>query len=176
MVAAAVGLALLSVWKSAAQRNERTESAHRLQTLTAEPIAGVIGDHADEEMPRLELNGRDYIGLIELPEYGVSLPVAADWDTGLFPFRPACYSGTLYSGTLIIGGSGGEDCFAFISQLDAGECMMFTDARGVRYAFTVSRITHHAALGAAELNDPESSLLLFAKTGRTYLLAHCVTA
>ena len=147
LVAAAVGLALLSVWKSAAQRNEQTEAAHRLQMLTAEPTAGVIGDHADEEMPRLELNGRDYIGLIELPEYGVSLPVAADWDTGLFPFRPACYSGTLYSGTLIIGGSGGEDCFAFISQLDAGECMMFTDARGVRYAFTVSRITHHAALG-----------------------------
>ena len=92
MVAAAVGLALLSVWKSAAQRDERTEAAHRLQMLTAEPIAGVIGDHAHEEMPRLELNGRDYIGLIELPEYGVSLPVAADWDTGLFPFRPACYS------------------------------------------------------------------------------------
>ena len=77
---------------------------------------------------------------------------------------------------MVIGGSGGEDCFAFISQLDAGECVMFTDARGVRYAFTVSRITHHAALGAAELNDPESSLLLFVKTGRTYLLAHCVTA
>ena len=109
MVAAAVGLALLSVWKSAAQRDERTEAAHRLQMLTAEPIAGVIGDHADEEMPRLELNGRDYIGLIGLPEYGVSLPVAADWDTGLFPFRPACYSGTLYSGTLVIGGSGGEE-------------------------------------------------------------------
>ena len=48
MVAAAVGLALLSVWKSAAQRDERTEAAHRLQMLTAEPIAGVIGDHADE--------------------------------------------------------------------------------------------------------------------------------
>ena len=43
MVAAAVGLALLSVWKSAAQRGERTEAAHRLQMLTAEPIAGVIG-------------------------------------------------------------------------------------------------------------------------------------
>ena len=66
---------MLSVWKSAAQRNERTEAAHRLQTLTVEPIAGVIGDHAGEEMPRLELNGRDYIGLIELLEYGVSLPV-----------------------------------------------------------------------------------------------------
>ena len=33
-----------------------------------------------------------------------------------------------------------------------------------------------AALGAAALDDPESSLLLFVKTGRTYLLAHCVTA
>ena len=33
-----------------------------------------------------------------------------------------------------------------------------------------------AALDAAELNDPESPLLLFVKTGRTYLLAHCVTA
>ena len=48
LVAAAVGLALLSVWKSAAQRDERTEAAHRLQMLTAEPIVGVIGDHADE--------------------------------------------------------------------------------------------------------------------------------
>ena len=75
MVAAAVGLALLSVWKSAAQRDERTEAAHRLQMLTAEPIAGVIGDYAHEEMPRLELNGRDYIGLIELP------PRVLQWNT-----------------------------------------------------------------------------------------------
>ena len=131
MVAAAVGLALLSVWKSAAQRDERTEAAHRLQMLTAEPIAGVIGDYAHEEMPRLELSGRDYIGLIELPEYGVSLPVAADWDTGLFPFRPACYSGTLYSGTLVIGGSGGEDCFAGSAGESSGGFLCCSGVEGV---------------------------------------------
>ena len=32
------------------------------------------------------------------------------------------------------------------------------------------------AMALAELDDPESPLLLFVKTGRTYLLAHCVTA
>ena len=113
LLAAAVGFALLGARQKTARQAELSDSLRDMQALLSEPAAGVTGDRTDGEMPQLELNGRDYIGLLELPERGITLPVAADWDTGLFSFRPARCSGTLYDGSLVIGGSGGEDCFAF---------------------------------------------------------------
>ncbi len=123
-------------------------------------------------MARLEIDGRDYIGLLEMPERGIALPVAADWETGLFPFRPARYSGTLYDGSLVIGGSSAEDCFAFIGQLDAGDRVNFTDVQGVRYVFTVSKVTHHTALAIGEWHSFDVPLLLFTKNEGSYLAAH----
>lgn len=113
LLAAAVGFALLGARQKTARQAELSDSLRDMQALLSEPAAGVTGDRTDGEMPQLELNGRDYIGLLELPERGITLPAAADWDTGLFSFRPARCSGTLYDGSLVIGGSGGEDCFAF---------------------------------------------------------------
>ncbi len=172
LLAAALGIFLFGAGKSAAQRKEVSEAALKMRELFNEPAAGVIGDRAGEEMARLEIDGRDYIGLLEVPERGIALPVAADWETGLFPFRPARYSGTLYGGTLVIGGSGAEDCFAFIGQLDAGDRVSFTDVQGVRYVFTVSRITHHTTLGTGGWRDFDAPLLLFTKNGGSYLAAH----
>ena len=176
LLAAAIGLSLLRSWREAKQRETLSEAVQKMQELLSEPAAGVPEGRSGEDMPRLEINGRDYIGLLELPERGIVLPVAADWDTGLFSFRPARYSGTLYGGTLFIGGSYSDICFAFVGQLDAGDRVSFTDVQGVRYTFTVSRITHNATIKISELRSLDTPLLLFAKNGNSYLVAHFVTA
>lgn len=90
---AAAGFALLGARQKTARQAELSDSLRDMQALLSEPAAGVTGDRTDGEMPQLELNGRDYIGLLELPERGITLPVAADWDTGLFSFHPARYNG-----------------------------------------------------------------------------------
>ena len=176
LLAAAIGLSLLRSWREAKQRETLSEAVQKMQELLSEPAAGVPDGRSGEDMPRLEIGGRDYIGLLELPERGVALPVAADRDTGLFSFQPARYSGTLYGGTLFVGGSCSDGCFAFIAQLDAGDRVNFTDVQGVRYAFAVSRITHNATIDIDGSRSPETPLLLFTKKGSSYLAAHFVTA
>ena len=64
----------------------------------------------------------------------------------------------------------------FIPCMDAGECITFTEVWVVRYSFAVSKISHHAALGAEDLSDPASGLLLFVKKDNLYLLLHCAAA
>lgn len=173
LLAVAIGLSLFSTWEKAEQRRFLSEATQKMQVLLSDAEAGVPGDQSGEDMPRLEINGRDYIGLLELPEQSIVLPVAADWDTGLFPFRPACYSGTLHGGTLFIGGSNSDICFAFIGQLDAGDRVNFTDVQGTRYAFTVSRVTHNSTIDTDELQSLDTPLFLFTKKGNSYLVAHC---
>lgn len=169
LLAAAIGLVLFSAQK----RASLTEVTAKMQALLSETTAGMPGEQAGEEMPRLEIGGKDYIGLLELPGQGVILPVAAEWETGSFRFCPARYSGTIYDGSLVIGGSHSKSCFAFISRLDAGEHIYFTDVQGVRYAFTVSKIAHRTLVDLDELQAAGSPLSLFAKKGSTYFVVQC---
>ncbi len=175
LLAVAIGLFIFTAWKKADQRRSLSEATQKMQILLSETKAGVPEDQSGENMPRLEIGGRDYIGLLELPDKGIVLPVAADWDTGLFPFRPARYSGTLYDGALFIGGSS-DICFAFIGQLDAGDRVNFTDVQGIRYAFAVSRVTHNTTIDTDELRSPDIPLFIFTKKGSSYLVVHFVSA
>lgn len=176
LLAAAMSLFLFGAWKSATQREELSEAMLSMQELFNDSTAGLIGDWAGEDMPQLEIDGRNYIGLLEVPECGIALPVAAAWETGLFPFRPARYSGTLYNDSLVIGGSNAEDSFAFIGQLDAGDWVNFTDVQGIRYVFAVSKITHNTTIDIDELRSFDTPLLLFTKKDDSYLVAHLIAA
>lgn len=74
----------------------------------------------------------------------------------------------------VIGGSYSEDCFAFISQLDAGDRVDFTDVQGVRYSFTVWKITHRTAVDTDALDDEEAPCVLFTEKDNLYLIVHCI--
>ena len=174
LLAAAAGLAFFRAWAHTRQAEALSQAAVQMQTLLSEPSAGIPGERPGEEMPRLEIGGRDYIGMLELPGKGIALPVAADWNTGRCPFRPARYSGTIYDGTLVIGGNYSEDCFAFISRLDAGDRVDFTDVQGVRYSFTVWKITHRTAVDTDALDDEEAPCVLFTEKDNLYLIVHCI--
>lgn len=68
---------------------------------------------------------------------------------------------------------GADTLSGFISRLDAGEHIYFTDVQGVRYAFTVSKIAHRTLVDLDELQAAGSPLSLFAKKGSTYFVVQC---
>ncbi len=40
------------------------------------------------EMPTMDIDGRDYIGYLEMPTIGISLPVMSDWSYPLLRIAP----------------------------------------------------------------------------------------
>ena len=70
--------------------------------------------------------------------------------------------GSVYDGTLIVGGGSEDGNFDFIDQLDAGEELTFTDMTGRVFRYKVRKICH-ADNAAETLVDSESALTLFVK-------------
>lgn len=114
-------------------------------------------------MAAVEIDGIDVIGLLELPGRGIKLPVSAEWDSSEQSFRPARFMGSVYDGTLIVGGRSEDGNFDFIDQLDAGEELTFTDMIGRVFRYMVRKICHADNARAETLADTESALTLFVK-------------
>ena len=71
--------------------------------------------------------------------------------------------GSVYDGTLIVGGRSEDGNFDFIDQLDAGEELTFTDMIGRVFRYMVRKICHADNARAETLADSESALTLFVK-------------
>ena len=132
---------------------------------------GLIEERSDNAMPAYDIDGTDFIGLLELPRLGVKLPVAAEWNSSLFAFRPARYSGSVYDGTLVIGGKYESGNFDFADKIDVGEKIEFTDMCGRVFGFTVKKISHADGIDADTLDGSE--LTLFVKKNGGYIIIRC---
>lgn len=145
----------------------------KIEAALPERTAGVTEDRKDNSMPLLEIDGKDYIGILELSGRNIKLPVAADWNKAGIGYRPARLTGSIYDGTLIIGGNDNSDSFKFIAELDVGEKIAFIDMNGKVFAFTLDKITHSDNAKTETLEYSEKCLTLFVKKNTIFLIVRC---
>lgn len=118
------------------------ESAHALDVMTTQlpgtEKEGVISaDTLNTEMPTVQIDGRSYIGRVDVPRIGVSLPVLAQWSEEGANIAPCRYKGSVYDGTLIIAAHNFATHFGNLGQLADGDTVTFVDATGVAYHYIV---------------------------------------
>lgn len=129
--------AALYFWQKTETKREVQNAASALQAMLPERTEGILLGQGGA-MPRAQISGRDYLGLLELPGRGITLAVAADAvDDG----RPVCVEGSLYDGTMVLRGDG---FFSFAALLDENEPVLFTNLTGQCFAFTVRSIQRSA--------------------------------
>lgn len=97
-------------------------------------------------------------------------------DTAAIRQIPGYEEGSVYDGTLIVGGGSEDGNFDFIDQLDAGEELTFTDMTGRVFRYTVHKIRHADNAKAETLADSESALTLFVKKNGAFLIVRCAAA
>lgn len=148
----------------------------QIENVLPERYAGIIEQRTNSDMPALEINDIDYIGLLELPDRNIELPVSSSWGSSDFGYRPARYTGSVYDGSLIIGGRYDDGNFDFADKLDAGEKVTFTDMTGGVFRYTVEKITHSDNAKTETLTETSCELLLFVKKENTFLLIQCKAA
>ena len=117
------------------------ESAHALETMFVQlPEAekdGVVGNALDAEMPTVQIDGRSYVGRVDIPRLGISLPVLAEWTEEGADIAPCRYKGSVYNGTLIIAGHNFSSHFGNLGQLADGDNVTFVDVTGAAYHYIV---------------------------------------
>ena len=98
-----------------------------------------LPDPAGREMPTLEIDGQTYIGYLELPTLGLSLPVMSKWSYPKLRVAPCRYWGSVYDDSLVILAHNYDRHFGRLQELATGDPVQFIDADGVIYQYTVEK-------------------------------------
>ncbi|MBQ9068923.1 MAG: sortase [Eggerthellaceae bacterium] len=119
-----------------------TQSALALDTMTtqlpsSESDGVVSSDAISTEMPMVLIDGRFYVGRIDVPRIGISLPVLAEWTDDGANIAPCRYKGSAYDGSLIIAGHNFASHFGNLGQLSDGDTVTFVDVNGQAFHYTV---------------------------------------
>lgn len=105
-----------------------------------ENIPIVLPDYVinpDMEMPVETIDGRDYIGVLEVPAYDLTLPVIADWSYSALKVAPCRYTGSAYKGNFVIAGHNYRAHFSYVKNLQPGDRVIFTDMAGNIFTYKV---------------------------------------
>ena len=81
-------------------------------------------------MPEENIDGRSYIGVLDIPALELSLPIISEWSYDALQIAPCRYSGSAYLDNLVIAGHNYRSHFASLPQLQPGDTVTFTDMDG----------------------------------------------
>lgn len=157
--------------------NQKSQAvATRLETLLPERTLGVPGIYSNTAMPVLEIDGTDYVAMLEIPDYGVKLPVSDGWDKKNLYAIPSRFSGSAYDNTLIIGGGNDLQQFSFCNQIDMGDTVLITDMTGAQFSYTVATVDRAKHAEAQWLEEEDFDLTLFCADvySMEYIAVRCV--
>lgn len=172
LVAAAV---ISFSWQWGIRTSEQRAEAcvDTLRTLMPEPQGAVLEARSNNTMPVLSMEGTDFIGILELPAHDSALPVCAAW--GSLSRYPCCFSGSIYDGSMQVGGTSQRGQYDFYREISVGDAVFFTDMTGNRYAYAVKDIHYEKHADQAALSGEEAALTLFIKNvyGFEYVIVFC---
>ena len=152
LLTAALFLAAYNTWdgiradRSAQSANEKIQQAILEVAASGEPMQEEAGfpeaeeageEGPGDEMPSIDLDGDLYIGVLEIPSLGLSLPIMAECDYTKLRTAPCRYSGSYYTDDLVIAGHNYPKHFSPIKWIEPGSDVFFTTARGEVLAYTV---------------------------------------
>lgn len=103
----------------------------------ATPAPALFEINPDMEMPITVIEGHEYIGVLDLPALGLSLPVMGDWNYTKLKIAPCRYKGSAYTGDLIISGHNYQRHFGRLATMFVGDEIRFTDVDGNAFYYTV---------------------------------------
>lgn len=116
------------------------------------------------DMPELTVGGNQYVGYIELPTLGLTLPVMSDWSYPKLRIAPCRYSGSVSDDTMVILAHNYTRHFGTIKDLEIGDLVQFVDAKGDIYQYTVAKHETLNKKDVDEMVDSDYDLTLFTCT------------
>lgn len=130
----------------------------------------------DMEMPTEEIEGNDYIGVLEIPSLEISLPVMSSWSYPKLKLAPCRYSGSAYTGNLVIAAHNYRTHFGPIKNLTVGAQVTFTDVKGRCFSYEVAVVEVLESTAIQDMTSEEWDLTLFTCTpgGQARVAVRCL--
>ena len=141
---------------------EQTAASSDTETGRSELPDCVI--NPDTEMPVTELEGNEYIGILQIPSLKLTLPVISRWSYKGLKIAPCRYSGSVYSGSMVIAGHNYRSCFGKIGSLTEGDQVIFTDVKGRVFLYEAAGTEIVNAYDIQGMTGEDWALTLFSCT------------
>jgi hypothetical protein len=173
LLTSACAMLFLWQWNIHASRQQTQGYVRTFRSLIPEVQNVALEERWDNSMPRLSLDGEDFIGILEFPYYDSALPVCADW--GNTTKYPCCLNGSIYDGSIQIGATSQTGQYDFYREISVGDSVFFTDMEGNRYTLCVSDLRYEKHADQSVLCRGDAVLTLFIKNvyAFEYLIVSC---
>ena len=89
------------------------------------------------EMATVKVDGYDCLGILSIPALDLELPVLTQWSYAKLKKAPCHYYGSYYTKDFVIAAHNYRSHFGRLSQLQAGDLVIFTDANGADHGYEV---------------------------------------
>ena len=89
------------------------------------------------EMATIKVDGCDCVGILAVPVLELELPVLTNWDYTKLKKAPCHYYGSCYETDFVIAAHNYKAHFGRLSELQAGDIVIFTDVHGGAYYYEV---------------------------------------
>ena len=130
------------------------------------------------EMPVQEIDGYDYIGIVEVPSCEIELPVISQWSYPALRRAPCRFEGSAYTDDLILAAHTYNAHFRRLRELHGGEEVIITDITGNRFCYEVIGMETIDETDLESLEAGVWDLTLFTCTagGTARILIRCLRA
>lgn len=188
LLAAALFLTCHNIWEE--HRAEKCSTAALGQILTelpAEEPPPVLTENLQEadipdyllnpdmEMPTMEVDGEDYIGILSIPALELELPVISEWSYPRLKIAACRLEGSAYLDNLIVAAHNYRSHFGGLKNLRPGDAVTFIDADGNIFSYEVAETEVLGRDDLAGLEYGNWDLTLFTCTvgGRARVVVRC---
>ena len=176
LIAAALLITVYNIRESDRAGSESEEMVVRMESLTADlperletekkELVPEYVKNPEMEMPTVEVNGQECVGMIEIPALGLKLPVISEWSDAKLKKAPCRYSGSAYLKNMIIAGHNYRTHFSGIKRLNPGDSVVFTDADGNVFSYEVAEIETVGGYDIEKMEAGDWDLTLFTCTNK----------
>lgn len=116
------------------------------------------------DMPVKNINGLDFIGVLEIPSLGLKLPVASQWSYSNLKSAPCRYAGSAYLDNLIVCAHNYISHFGNLKNLHEGDIVIFKDMDGNVFNYEVALLETLTSADIEGMKSGDWDLTLFTCT------------
>ena len=142
LIAAAIGLAGYNLWDAGRAQKAAEEITGQLiseiESKVEEGKTAAPYIDPNTPMPVEVIDGYEYIGVLEIPSEGLSLPVMKEWDYTRLKISPCRFTGSYYSDDLVICAHNYMRHLGPLLQIGIGEDIYFTNVDGLSIRYIVT--------------------------------------
>ena len=181
LIAASLILSGYNIYDDIRASKSAESAMNKLELKLASADADTVPDYVKNpeiEMPVVEIDGKEYVGLLSIEKLKLELPVANRFSYEAMRTAPCRYDGSAYMDNLVIVAHNYRSHFGSLDKLSIGDKIVFTDAEGNKFYYQVAEFETVKPTDIEHMTSGDWALTLFTCTfsGQARFTVRCVKA